>query len=176
MKPRSFIRNLLFAAGWALGVLLLVVSVQFGFGWWSSLQGELGLARERLGRFQGWLAVEPQVVSRREELLGSLGGVGELDFSWIALQNLQEVAKAQGLVVTELRPAQVGSRGSLPILRLDAKIEGGLAQMSRFLHELPQVLPGIHLDNLQLLPEEGEKVQGILRLLLPFPGLRRGEA
>ncbi len=170
MKPGNLLRRVLFTLSWGLGVLLLVISAQSGFGLWRSLQGELALAQERLGRFQGWLAVEPKVVGRRDEALGSLARARELDFSWVALQNLQEAAKTQGLGLTELRPAHVTRRGSPPILRLDAKVEGGLAQVTGFLQQLPQALPGVHLDNLQLLPEEGGQIQGILRLLLPFPG------
>jgi hypothetical protein len=187
MKPKEALRKLLLALGGSGLILIGIFLAQSGFGLWDRLQGELVLAQEQLGRFQGWLAAEPQVVSRREELLGPLARVGELDFSWVALQNLQEAAQAQGLIITELRPTQVRRRGSPPLLRLDAKVEGRLTPLAGFLQQLPQILPGVELDNLQLHPEEArlapagspggqeEQVQGILRLLLPFPAFTGGE-
>lgn len=129
-------------------------------------QEELAQKRERMSRLLGWLEAEERVAARQKELLGRfLLAEGE-EAGWVVLQGLQEQALAQGLSITELRPSQVKGQGKKrkPLFRVDAKLEGELAQVDRLLQELPQALPGIRLENLQLVPREGGKVQSVLRV------------
>lgn len=128
-------------------------------------QAELAQKRERMSRLLGWLEAEERVAARQKEVLGRFLLADGMEAGWVVLQGLQEQALAQGLSITELRPSQVKGQGKRkPLFRVDAKLEGELAQVDRLLQELPQALPGIRLENLQLVPREGGKVQSVLRV------------
>lgn len=153
-----------------LWMLVVVAAVRLGegaFGLWQDQRNRLSSARERLGRLMGWLSVQEDVAAREREALGSLTGVDASGLGWLSLQELQELARAGGLAVTELRPTQVpGPSGQPPALRLDLKVEGPLGQFGTFLQQVPDRIPGIRLETLQLLPQAGGRAQALLRLNL----------
>gem|GEM_PF-5762830 len=156
------------AAGWLLFVILGVRLVEVGFGFFEKQQEALAQTQEHLMRLKGWLLVEAQVTKRREEVLGPFARVPGGDWSWVTLQGLEQVAKEQSLTVTDLRPSELAGRGLTPtLLRLDAKLEGELAQISGMLRRLPEVMPGVKIESLQLMPQEGNRIQALVRLSLP---------
>lgn len=155
------------AGAWALFVIAAVTLGDLGWGLWRRQNEGLRNAQERLSRLKGWLTVEEQVEERRNQLLGPFARAGNSDFSWLGLEAVQKAAQVRGLSVTELRPIQVPGRGGQPpTLRLDAKVEGRLDEMSSFLEQLPETLPGVRMEMLQIVPQEGDQVQGLLRLAL----------
>ena len=105
-------------------------------------------------------------MSRNAITLGRFAPAEPKDAGWLFLQGLQEAAQAEGLAITDLRPSQVKAQGKKrkALFRLDAKLEGDLAQIDRLLQGLPKSLPGVRLENLQLVPQEGGKVQGVMRM------------
>lgn len=112
--------------------------------------------------------MEEEVAVQKNQVLGPFAQTQGGDLHWAALQAIEGAAQSQGLSVTELRPSQVPAQQGKPVmLRLDAKVEGGLDQVSGFLQHLPDALPGVRLDNLQLMPHRENQVQGLLRLYLP---------
>ncbi len=136
---------------------------------------KLAQERNRFMRLQGWLEAQEEVAARRKETLGRFAQAEGKDAGWLLLQGLQEIAQAQGLSITDLRPSQPkggqaarpagrGRKAGGPLYRVDARLEGGLEQVDRFLQELPQVLPGIRLENFQVVPQEGGRVQSVVRL------------
>ena len=132
----------------------------------SRRQGEeLAQKRERLARLEGWLEAEDRVAARRKEVMGRLALSEGKEIGWAALQGLQEAAQAQGLSITDLRPSQVKGQGKKKLIfRVDVKLEGDLAQVDKLLQELPQALPGVRLENFQLVPQESDKAQTVMRL------------
>ena len=156
------------AIGWVLLVVGIASAAPWGFGLWQGQQEQWRQARERLSRLKGWLALEEEVAARKNELLGPLAQAQGNDLHWAALQAIEEAAQARGVSLTQLRPFQAPALAGKPVmLRLDAKVEGDLGQVSGFLQHLPDALPGVRLDNLQLMPQRESQVQGLLRLYLP---------
>ncbi len=126
---------------------------------------ELAQKRDRLTRLEGWLEVEGKVVARWKETLGRFAPAEGKEVGWVILQGLQEAAQGQGLAITDLRPIQVKGQGKREaFFRVDAKLEGDLAQVDRLLQELPQALPGVRLENFQLVPLGGGKAQSVVRV------------
>ncbi|MBI3333014.1 MAG: hypothetical protein HYZ93_02860 [Candidatus Omnitrophica bacterium] len=165
--------------GMALGWMLLVIlTVRFADGaaaLWRRQQEALTEAQERLMRLKGWIAVEPEVTRRRDEVFGPFSHLARSDYSWAALQSLEQAAKEKEMMVTELRPSWILGKGGQPAgLRLDAKMEGGLSQLSRLLLRLPEVMPGLQLENLQIMPQGGNRIQALLRIRLAGPGSSEG--
>lgn len=158
------------AAGIAIGWALLVVGGVRGVEALLDLQRgqeqELQRQRERLMRLRGWLEVEERLLARRREVRGRFAAVDGKEMSWVAVQGLQEIAAQQGLAITDLRPSQVRGRGKKgePVFRLDAKLEGQLQGFDQLLQQLPQLLPGVRLEGLQLSPMDNGQVQSILRM------------
>lgn len=153
--------------GWAMLVILGVRLGDAGCTLWRQQREELSQAQDRLARLEGWLNMEDQVTARWKELLGPFATSPESDRDWMTLQGLQQVAKAQGLSVTELRPSQVRGDKQMPFLRLDVKVEGEREALGSFFQQLPDKIPGVHLEQLQLMPKEGSRVQCLFRLSLP---------
>ena len=158
------------AAAWAAGWFILVVTVvhlgQGGAALWESSQENLTQAREQLRRLHGWTEVEERLASRRRELLGGFGETNLSDWSWTVLQGIQEEARMTNLQITELRPIQPpASPSARPFLRFDVKLEGPINSLNDFLRGLPEKVPGIRLNQLQLVrsPQE-QRIQMLLRL------------
>ena len=150
---------------WALAVVAGARGVDLLVDLGRRQEGELAQKRERLTRLQGWLEVEERVTAQRKEVLGRFALAEGKDVEWVVLQGLQEVAQGQGLSITDLRPSQVKGQGKRKdFFRVDVKLEGDLAQVDRLLQGLPEVLPGVRLENFQLVPLEGGKAQSVLRV------------
>ena len=151
--------------GWALLVVLGAHGADLLLQAGRRQGEELAQKKERLARLEGWLGVEERVAARRKEVLGRFAQADGKEIGWVMLQGLQEAAQAQGLAITDLRPSQVKGQGKRkPVFRVDAKLEGELAQVDQLLQQLPQILPGVRLENLQLIPREGGKMQSVMRM------------
>ncbi len=168
MKGQITPRAVGIAVVWLLTVILLVHMGEQGFGFWRRQNEELDNVRQRFARLRGWLEVQDKVTVRHQEALGPLAIASETNLSWVTMQGLQQAAQGQGLSVRELRPSQLPGQGHKPpMLRLDVKVEGRLEQMGAFLQQIPDKIPGVHLENLQFLPQEGGQAQGLIRLTVP---------
>jgi len=167
MKSKISTLSLGIAVGWGLGVILLVRLGEGGYGFWQRQTAELLQAQGQLRRLQGWLEAEPMVKSRHQEVLGALSRAGQADLSWLCMQELQKEAQEKGLAVMEIRPTQIPRQAKRPpLLRLDVKLDGQLDQLSRFLQGLPEQIPGVRLESIQVIPRE-DHIQGLLQLQLP---------
>ncbi len=159
------------ALGWGLLVIGGVSLVGKAFEWWQRQQEILVQSEEQLRRMKGWLAVEEEVRSRRDQVLGPFAHLSKNEVGWVGLQAFQQAAEQQGISVAELKPVETPiqrERGGE--FRLDAKIQGRLDQISQFLQKLPDFIPGVHLEDLQLMPSEGDQIQGLLRLRMGGQG------
>lgn len=153
------------ALGWLAAVAAAVWAGQGLMEMGRAQQNELSQKQEHLTRLEGWLGAEDQVAARRKETLGKFAQMEGADAGWLLLQGLQETAQAQGLSITDLRPSQVkGQKKRKPVQRVDAKLEGSLEQVDRFLQELPKALPGIRVENFQLVPQDGGRVESAVRM------------
>lgn len=167
MKPRHLWVTLGIVIGWGLGVVVAVRAGEQGLQLWRQKQEELRQSQEQLRRMLGWLETEQEITARWKEILGPLADVDSADWGWVALQGLQELVQAEGLGVEELRPSLVsGAVGRRPTVQLDAKLQGNLHQVSALLSRLPEKIPGVRLQSLQLLPKEGQTVQALIRIQL----------
>lgn len=167
LSSRSPFVTTLIAIAWLLGVILGVRLIEGGLQLWQRQKEDLAQSQEKLRRMHGWLSVESEVASRRNEILGPFAQVEKDELPWASLQKLQQLAQEQGLTITDLRPSQLsGGAGQDPIHRLDLKLEGALSQMNAFLKKLPESIPVAQLENLQMVPQEEPKVQMLLRLRL----------
>ncbi len=167
-------KNSVVVAGIALGWVLLVISGVRVLQWvsdaWRRQCEELVQAQEQLRRMHGWLAMEGEVASRHDQVLGPLAHLAGSDLSWMNLQEFQRVAQEQGLSLAEIKPLEIpGPKGQPSRWQLDAKVEGRLEQISVLLQKLPEFMPGVRLENLQLMPQDDGRVQGLLRLSLFSP-------
>lgn len=168
MSERVSSRMVLIAVVWLLTVMGLVWLGQGGVGLWNRQTEELMAVRERLSRVHGWLAVEQEVAAREAEAMGPLARVGRSELMWASLEGLQALAGAQGLFLNDLRPSETAGGGRRPgTIRLDARLEGPLAGIGKFLQQIPDKMPGVRLESLQFLPQEKGQVQALLRLSLP---------
>ncbi len=149
------------------GVFALSVGILGAAKVWHEKNQELAGAQERLGHLQRWLKVKEEVTLRQQEALGPwVSSSSDIrDAQWVCLSGLQEAAQASGLSVQELRPSEIqaGSKKK-KVLRLDVKVEGDLDRMGGFLRQLPDRIPGIRLEHLQMIPQSGGRGQCILRL------------
>lgn len=151
--------------GWALLVVLGARGADLLLQAGRRQGEELAQKREHLARLEGWLEAEERVTARRKEVLGRFALSDGKEIGWAVLQGLQEAAQAQGLSITDLRPSQVKGQGKKkPVFRVDAKLEGEMAQVDKLLQELPHLLPGVRLEDFQLVPREGGKVQSVMRM------------
>ena len=127
---------------------------------------ELAETRERVLHLRQWLKVKEQVALHQREALGPLVSSPDLeDAQWLWLSGLQEAARVHGLSVQELRPAEIQSGPKREgTLRLDVKVEGNLGQVGGFLTQLPDRVPGVCLEKLQIIPQGDGRGQCILRL------------
>ena len=159
------------AVGWFFLILLAFRLAEAGVEIWRRQNEELSQVEEKLKRLYGWLNAEEQVRSRREEIVGPFSKANPEDLGWMVLQGFQDTAKAKEVSVAELRPSPIAGQGKQsPGLRIDARIEGRLEQITRFLQRLPEAIPGIRLDSLQLSPlSESQQAQGAVRLEFLFP-------
>ena len=167
MKKKPTLFSLGIVIGWGLGVILLVRLAEGGYDLWQRQTADLLQAQGQLRRLQGWLEAEPTVKSRYQEVLGVLSHAGQADLSWLCMQELQKAAQEKGLAVTDIRPTQIPRQAKRPpLLRLDVKLDGQLDQLSQFLQGLPEQIPGVRLESIQVIPRE-TRIQGLLQLLLP---------
>ena len=167
------------ALGWGILVILAVQGIQTGLNHWKMQNNELSQLKRRLVRLQGWLRVESQVRSHRDEVLGPFSSASSTDLGWLGLAKIEELAKTENLAVTELRPSRWTAPGKKePQIRLDVKLEGEVERLGRFLKAVPERIPGVKLSALQIVPLEGARSQMIVRLALaeapplPPPGSR----
>ena len=162
------LRRALLASGWMLAVMGLARAGEGAVELWNRRTEELNTARERLSRLHGWLAVEQEVTAREGDLLGPLVLADRSDWFWTGLESLQGLAAAQGLSVKELRPSETPGEGGHPAaVQLDVRLEGRPEQMGPFLRWIPEKMPGVRLEGLQLLPQEKGRIQVLLRLSMP---------
>ena len=89
--------------------------------------------------------------------------------SWRNLHGFQQAAQQEGLSVTELKPTELIEPKGSSSYRLDAKVEGQLQQISALLERLPDVMMGVRIQNLQLIPQSEGQIQAHLRLRLFSP-------
>ena len=169
MKSNRSLTMIGIVVGWGFFVIVGVHLVEWGLQLWQRQAQGLSQAQQQLSRLQGWISVEKEVEARRNDVLGPFAHVAGTDLSWVSLQGLQQMATAQGLVVTELRPSQSLAQGGQPrSLRLDAKLEGAVSQIGGLLQHLPEIMPGVRLDNVQLVPQQKEgRIQLLVQLTLP---------
>ena len=168
MSPNRSWATLGIAIGWGLFVIVGVRVGESGFGLWKHKREALDQAQEQRGRLQGWLDVEKQLKERQEEVWGPFSRVARTDLSRAAFQGLQQVAQEQGVNVIALRPSHLPGQGRQPgILHLDAKIEGQMEQVSGLIRRLPESMPGVRLESLQLVPQGESHIQVFFRLSLP---------
>lgn len=155
--------------GWAAAWLLLVIGgvrwVETGLTAWDRQSQALVRSRELLSRCGGWVAVEPEMTAARDRVMGPFVKVRERDLSWAALERFQQAGQELGMSVEELRPVRLPARSGEPSsFRLDAKVKGDSAAVSAFLRRLPDEIPGVRLEQLQVTPAEGGKLQLLVRL------------
>ena len=152
---------------WLTVVVLSVQGIEAAADFWRSRCKALVQAEVQVRRMKGWVAVGDKVRARRDEALGPFAHLSESEISWAHFQGFQQAAAAIGLSVGEIKPVETpGKKGSGPILRLDAKVEGSLEQVSALLEKLPDVMPGVMLENLQIMPRGGTGIQCLIRLRL----------
>ena len=158
--------------GWGLFVLISVRLFDVGFSLLAQQEKDLVQMQEQLRRLRGWLAVEGKLIQRREELVGSsTPEQGKRDRSWRSVENLQKLSQDNGVSIVELRPSWIpGQNGQARRLRLDLQVEGQVDRIGKLLQNLPQVIPGIHLESLQMIPRESGGVQGLFRIDLSEGG------
>jgi len=153
--------------GWGLLVVAGVQGGQKGLELRKRQLEALTQAEETFSRLQGWVQVEKKVEARRNQLLGPLVQGPKADLSWVVLKGLQEVVKQEEMMVSELRPTWIPKQKDQPAsLRLDAKIEGNLSQVSHLLRRLPEAMPGLRLESVQLMSQGEERIQTLLRIRL----------
>ena len=169
MRPNRSLAKGGLVAAWMALVIGGALLTDWGFGFWRQQQQEWSGAQQRLGRMQGWVAVEEEILTKVRERLGPFAEVRKGDYPWAVLSALQNAARTQGISVTELRPTELSGRDQPSRLSLDAKVEGDLSQMSRFLQNLPESMPGLRLESFQLQPQKEGRVQSVIRFLLPLP-------
>lgn len=154
--------------GWGILVVVAVQGLEAGVGIWKRRSEELDQAREQWSRLQGWLQAEDEISTERNKLLGAYAHRSEKEMGWAVLQDFQQMVQQQGLVVRELRPSQLLGLAHEPKrFRMDANLEGPIEQMNGFFQRLPDAIPGIRLESLQLVPQSNQRLQLLLRLDLP---------
>lgn len=158
------------AAAW---LVLVIGGVRLaGSGWeaWGRQSSALERSRELLRRYKGWVEVEPQVEAGRERVLGSFAGLKQRDLHWAALERFQETTRELGMTVAELRPTRLPARAGQPAsFRLDAKVEGLPETVAALLRRLPDEIPGVGLEQLQVSPAEEGKLQVLIRISFGTP-------
>lgn len=160
------------AAVWGVVVILVIQGAQSGVHGLKRQREELAQLTQRLIRLQGWCAVESHVRSRLQAALGPLAAASSAEAGWFGLAKIEELAQAERLAVTELRPSRVAAVGKhAPETRWDLKLEGELPALSRFLQQIPEQIPGVKLAALQFVPLEGARRQLVVRLQLAPPSL-----
>ena len=161
------VKKWVIVVGWGI---LVIVGVRLADGIFDFRQNQMKtllLAREQLSRLQGWVQVQEQVRARREEILGPIAKNAGANSTWAVLQGLEQAAKEEGMSVAELRPTWIPAQRHVPaVLRLDEKLEGLLEKVGGLLQRLPKVMPGVEMENLQLMPLGENRVQVLLRIHL----------
>ncbi len=161
---RSAQKAFLMVGCFLLGIAGVAVGERTLRAWGKSVE-ELDGTRERLRRFHGWLAVDEEVSALRDRVWGSFGRLSGEELGWEGLVKFQAAAGEAGLEVREFRPARAAAAaGKAAPFLLDAKVAGKLDQLSNLLRALPEAIPGVELEGLQLSPLEGGQVLGVLRL------------
>ena len=174
MNPKNSLVTVGFVVGWLIFVISGVRLVDTGLNFWRAQEESLGQAQEQFRRLSGWLSVEKKVAERRDQVLGPFAHSAETDLGWIGFQGFQELAKQQGVAVVELRPSRTPGYNRQPSrVQLDAKVEGQVQQLGEFLQKLPEIIPGVHLEDVQVMPQEGGRVQGLFRIRLQEVGRSR---
>ena len=164
-SQRSMLTTAAISIGWVFFVIAVIFMGDRCLGLWRHGTEELANAQERSSRLQGWIKSEKQISAKRREVLGPFAQLEGSDPTWLVLGGLQQAAQAKGLSVTELRPSHIAGAGrQMPMLRLDVKIEGQMESIDGFLQQLPEKVPGIHLEQLQLMSRESGRIQSLLRL------------
>lgn len=155
---------------WLIGVIVVVRSAQAAFGVWNRRQEGLLESQERLARLVGWLEVKEEVLAKEQEILAASSSADPASLGLVGLAEIQRLASSLGLSITDLRPSEVpAQKGKNPFVRLDLKVEGPLDQVGPFLQQLPERLPGVGLETLQLTSQPDGQAQALLRLNLPYP-------
>ena len=169
MNPPVSLKNGAIALGW---LVFVVLGIRLGAGvleMWNDQSRGIAASQVRRSRLHGWLSVEQEVSKHREEALGPFAHAKPGDLAWIGLEGLQELARAEELTVTDLRPSEISGPGrKQPLLRMDLRVTGGLEKMAAFIGKIPDRLPGVRLESMQMIPEEKQGVQCLLRLSVPL--------
>lgn len=164
---RRFLVTSGIVAGWGILVIAGVRGIDGAVNLWHSQNEELHQAQDQLMRLKGWLEVERTISKRLDEVLGPFARLSPSDYSWAAVSGLQHAAQEEGMTIRELRPSELPRQGRQPaVVRLDAKLEGELQKVANLLRRFPDLMPGVQLENVQLVPQEGSRIQVLLRLML----------
>ncbi len=156
-----------------MGCFLLAVGsihlIDVGISFWIRQKAEWEQARQQLRRLHGWVALREEISAQRAQLFGSAAQGPGMDPSWSVLQGFQSLAKDHGVEIRELRPAQ---RPATPTSgpRLEAKVEGSPEQVVGLIRKLPEAIPGIRLETLQLVPLQENRAQAMLRIRVETQG------
>ncbi len=158
------------AAGWLLLVIGGVRGVQIGLEAWGRQSLDLERSRELLRRYQGWAEAEPQIAAARDRVMGPFAQLKQKEAGWVALERFQKTTQELGIAVAELRPTRLPARAGQPALfRLDAKVKGTSGSLTALLRQLPDRIPGILLEQIQVTPAEEGRLQLLVRFSFGAP-------
>ena len=141
------------AALLAIGVV--VVTADWGIGWWDRFQTEQEQLLIRRSRLQGWVAVASTVASAHDALIGTGGARRES-----VLSDLSQQATTAGIRLTELKPRTQD---------VELSLEGSVQGVGAYLQGLTTRKPPLQVEGIGLASQPKAGAPLLLRLRVRYP-------
>ncbi len=128
----------------------------------------LSRAERQLGILRGWMNAEQEISAAHRRIFSQFPMAEGSDKSWAAMEGFQETAQAAGISLSEISPgSSTGEMGREPqLLRWEMKLAGDSQHLTDFFKKLPDRIPGIRMEQLQLGSPSAGQVQCLLRVSL----------